>query len=137
MRLALAILAAAVISFPALGADKPCTKPEAAKAQKALDAVVTWAQLQKASQDYRHCDVEGTSEQFTDALMRLVIDWKNVDAFATCMKDAQFKSFVHTHFKSPAAKDDLQDVYARAKSSCPKGLDAFCEELAEAAKPKK
>ena len=130
------ILAALLFSGTVF-AQKPCTKADAARAQKALDAVVTWAQLQKAVQEYRHCDVEGTSEQFTDAFLRLAIDWKNVNDFAACMKDPQFKEFVHTHLKSPAAKNDLQDVYSRAKSSCPRGLDAFCEELAEAAKPKK
>ena len=131
------IVAALLISAPALAADKPCSKADVANAQKALDRASSWPQMQKAWQDYRHCDGDATAEQFTDALMRLIIDWKNVDAFAGAMKDAQFKSFVHAHLQSPAAKDDLQDVYARAKSRCPAGQDAFCAELAEAAKPKK
>jgi len=136
MRIVLFVVALS-ISGPALAADKPCTKADAANAQKALDRASSWPQMQKAWQDYRHCDGDATAEQFTDALMRLIIDWKNVDVFAGAMKDEQFKSFVHTHLQSPAAKDDLQDVYARAKSRCPAGQDGFCAELAEAAKPKK
>jgi hypothetical protein len=130
------IVAALLICGSALAADKPCTKADAANAQKALDRSSSWPQMQKTWQDYRHCDSEATADQFTDALLRLIIDWKNVDAFAGAMKDEQFKAFVHAHLQSPAAKDDLQDVYARAKSRCPAGQAAFCAELAEAAKKK-
>ena len=131
------LVVALILAGPAIAADKPCTKADATNAQKTLDRASSWPQMQKAWQDFRHCDAEATADQFTDALMRLIIDWKNVDTFAGAMKDAQFKSFVHAHLQSPAAKDDLEDVYARAKSKCPQGLDAFCAELAEVAKPKK
>jgi hypothetical protein len=132
------ILAALLLSGPALTADKPCTKADAANAQKSLDRASNWPQMHKAWQEFRHCDADATADQFTDALMRLIIDWKNVDAFAAATeKDAQFKEFVHAHLRSPAAKDDLEDVYARAKTKCPKGLDAFCTELADASRPKK
>ena len=133
-----AILACLILSAPAFAADKPCSKADAGNAQKALDRASSWPQMHKTWQEFRHCEAQPTADQFTDALMRLIIDWKNVDAFAGAMqKDAQFREFVHAHLKSPAAKDDLEDVYSRAKSSCPKGLDAFCAELADAAKPKK
>lgn len=131
------IFAALLLSGPALAADKPCTKADAANVQKTLDRAANWAQMHKAWQDFRHCDAGATADLFTDALMRLIIDWKNVDAFAGAVqKDAQFKEFVHAHLRSPAAKDDVEDVYARAKTQCPKGLDAFCTELADASKKK-
>ena len=132
------IFAALLLSLPALAADKPCTKADAANAQKGLDRASSWAQMHKTWQEFRHCDADASADQFTDALMRLIIDWKNVGDFAgTLQKDAKFKEFVHAHLRSPAAKADLEDVYARAKSQCPQGLDAFCTELADAAKPKK
>jgi hypothetical protein len=131
-------IAALAAPVAALAADKPCTKADAANAQKTLDRASSWPQMQKAWQDFRHCDADATKDQFTDSLMRLLVDWKHVEALAAAMqKDAEFKSFVHAHLQSPAAKDDIQDVYARAKSNCPKGLDAFCAELADIAKPKK
>jgi hypothetical protein len=136
MRFAILLLAL-LLSAGASAADKPCTKADAGNALKTLDRVSSWPQMQKAWQDYRHCDSEATGEQFTDVLLRLVIDWKNVDAFAAAMKDAPFREFVHAHLLSPGAKDDLPDVYSRAKSSCPKGQETFCAELAEVAKPKK
>jgi hypothetical protein len=131
-------LAALLFASAAVAADKPCTKPDAANAQKTLDRASTWAQMHKAWQDFGHCDADATADQFTDALMRLIVDWKNVDAFSGLMqKDARFKEFVYVHLRSPAAQDDVDDVYSRARTSCPKGLDAFCAELADAAKPKK
>ncbi len=131
------MVAALLVAGAAGAADKDCTKADAANAQKALDRAANWTQMQKAWQDYKHCDSAATGELFTDALMRLIIDWKNVDAFSTAMKDPPFHEFVFAHLASPAAKDDIGDVYSRAKSSCPKGQETFCAELAEAAKPKK
>jgi hypothetical protein len=141
MRIALSLAAAllaASASNAVHGADRPCGKPDAAAAGKAIERVVTWAHLHKAFQDYGHCDRDAVADAYTDALLRLIVDWKNVDAFAGAMqKDPQFREFVYAHLKSPAAKDDLQSVYSRAKASCPAGHDAFCAELAEATRPQK
>ena len=129
------VLATLCAGVAAHAADKPCTKPDAANAEKAIDRANTWSQLQKAWQDYRHCDADAVADVYTDAILRLAVDWKNVDAFAACMKEPQFKEFVIAHMKSPAAKDDLDNVYSRAARSCPKGQEAFCTELASALKP--
>ena len=112
-------------------ADKPCSAADAAAAEKAIDRVVGWAQLHKAYADYKHCDKGSVGEGYTDAILRLAVEWKNIDAFAAAMKDAGFKEFVHAHLQSPAAKDDREAVYSRTKSNCPKGMDAFCAELAQ------
>ena len=50
-------------------------------------------------------------------------------------KDADYKAFVVEHLQSPAAKDDLPTIYSRAKKECPKGLDAFCADMADVVKP--
>jgi hypothetical protein len=122
----------------AYAADKPCTKADAANAEKAVDRVLNWPQLQKAWQDYRHCDADKVAENFTDAVMRMMVDWKAMDALAAAMqKDPEYKAFIYTHINSPAAKDDHEMVYSRARTGCPKGLDEFCAELADTVKPKK
>jgi len=116
-------------------ADKPCSKADAASAEKAIDRVVTWQQLHKAWQDYRHCDADAVGDVFTDALLRLTVEWKHVDALAASMRaDPQYHAFVYKHLKSDAAKDDRDAIYSRAKASCPSGMDAFCGELAETIK---
>jgi hypothetical protein len=119
-------------------AQKACTTADAQKAQKAADMVVTWQQMNKTWKDWRHCDTGEVADTFTDGISRLLVEWKNVDALAECMKDPDFKSFIAAHLASPSAKDDLPSIRSRATQSCPKGQDAVCKEIAastEAAKP--
>jgi hypothetical protein len=130
-RRVLAGISAIVFCSCVQAADKPCSAADSAAAQKAIDRVVSWAQLNKAYLDYKHCDKDSVADVYTDALLRLAVEWKNVDAFAAAMKDAGFKEFVTLHLKSPAAKDDVEAVYSRTKSNCPKGMDAFCAELGQ------
>jgi hypothetical protein len=133
-RIAMAF-AALLLATLAQAADKPCTKADSEKAEKAVDRVVTWPQLQKAWQDYAHCDTGEVSELYTDALLRLLVPWKDVEILATGMKnDEKFRDFVYAHLKSPAAKDDRSTVFARAKTACPKGQDEFCAGLVEVVK---
>ena len=131
---------ACVLIAGALGAnaqDKPCSSAEAAAAEKAIDRVVMWDQLRKAWQDYRHCDTGAVDDLYTDALMRLMVTWKKPEALAADMdKDPQYKAFIVRHIQSPAAKDDRDSVYSRAKSDCPANLASFCNDIVEAAKPK-
>jgi hypothetical protein len=130
-------LAAVLLSGAAL-AQKPCGKSEVAAAEKAIDRASSWTQMHKAYTDYRHCDAGPVEDQFTDALLRLAVDWKDVPTFAaTLEKDAQYKAFVVKHLQSPAAKDDIDSIYSRAKSSCPAKMESFCAELADIARPPK
>src|SRR6267142_2408221 len=134
-RVFIAIMAVLALNA-AHAADKVCSKADAANAERAIDKVLNWPALHKAWLDYRHCDTDKVAEGFTDALMRMMVDWKGLDSLATSMqKDAQYKEFIYAHIKSPAAKDDHAMVYSRAKASCPKSLDEFCTELAETVKP--
>jgi len=128
-------LLGAVACFDANSADKPCTRADAGNAKRAIDNIVTWPQLRKAYTDYRHCDTGDIADQYTDALMRLFVDWKGVEEFAAAAKgDPGYMSFFIAHLQSPAAKDDRDTVYARAKRECPKSLDDFCAQVADAAK---
>ena len=135
----LRVLLAAVVAagaFAAHAQDKACSKADSAAAEKAIDRIVTWPQLQKAWQDYRHCDTGNVDDQYTDALMRMLVEWKSPDALADSMnKDPAYAAFIMKHIKSPAAKDDRESVYSRAKQSCPAKLADFCEKIAEASRP--
>ena len=135
----IATLLACALALPlAAHAQKVCSAADATAAQKAVDKIVSWQNLEKAWHDYRHCDKDTVDDGFTDALMRLMVGWKNLDAISAAMaRDAEYKKWVHKHVLSPAAKDDREDVYALAKKSCPAKQDAFCAELAEVVKPGK
>lgn len=114
--------------------DKVCSKADAAAAEKNVDMVVGWAQLHRAWRDYRHCDTGAVSEIFTDAILRLAVEWKNVDALGEAMQDPNFKAFVVKHLKSPAAQADHESIYSRTKASCPPSQAALCAELADVVK---
>ncbi len=125
---------ALVASAGAFAAGGTCNDRDAAAAQKAVDRVITWDQLHQSWKTWSRCDAGAVGDQFTDALLRLMVEWKNVPALVTAMKDAGFHDFVFAHLKSEAAKPDLSSVYARARSDCPAGHDAFCKEIADASK---
>ena len=114
---------------------KACTKADEAAAAKAVDRIVTWPQLQTTWQDYRHCDSGAIDEAFTDAALRMLVEWKKPDMLADAMgKDPEYAAFIVKHLKT-AAKDDRESVFSRAKGDCPANLGAFCDKIAEAAKP--
>ena len=123
-------------SAGAFAQDKPCSPVEAAAAEKVVDRVVNFQSLYKAFQDYRHCDRGPVADLFTEAILRCIVEWKGVEGLAGPMeKDPAYRSFVYTHLKSPEAEGDLKSIYSRAKMSCPKGLEGWCDEMAGAAKP--
>lgn len=131
----LALAAMAFVSASAFGQGKPCSKNEEAVAGKAIDRISSWATLNNTWKTYRHCDTGPNKDLFTESILRLVIDWKQVDQLANAMKDAEYREFILSHLKSPAAAGDALDVYSRARNNCPKGQDAFCKEISDAVKP--
>lgn len=128
------LLAAAALAFAgAASAQKTCTKADESNAQKAIDKVSTWASLNSTWKSFRHCDTGAVGEGFTDAILRLVVDWKGVNQLADAMaRDADYKTFILDHLRSPEAKGDAPDVYSRAKANCPGGLAEWCKEIAAA-----
>ena len=133
IRLLLVLLAFA--AGAAHAQDKTCSPAQSAAAEKAMDRVVNWELMYKTWQEFGHCDTGLAEDVFTDALMRMAVEWKNVDQFARRYQgDPKFKAFVDKHIRSLGAKDDAKSLYSRAKQSCPPKLEAFCAELAEVAK---
>lgn len=135
--LRVAVCLMALAAGGAAAQQKGCSPADKAAAEKEIDRVMSWGSLYKTWQDYRHCDSGSVDELFTDAILRLTVDWKNVEAFAAdVQKDGAYKQFVYRHLRSPAAQDDHDTIYSRAKASCPARLDGFCAELAEIVKAK-
>ena len=133
----LALVIAASCFATAAYAQKTCSPADAQKAQKAADMVVTWQHLNKAWKEWRQCDTGEVAETFSDAILRLMIEWKDVGVLAEGMKDPEYASFLAAHLKT-ASPADVKDVRSRVTQSCPKGQDAVCKQLAaatEGAKP--
>lgn len=132
MRIATLAAALAATAVTTALAQGPCTPREAAAAGKAIDRVNTWAELHKSWKDWGRCDAGGTADAFTDAIMRLGVDWKGVETLAADMKaDPQYHDFIIAHIKADPVKDDRDALFSRAKTNCPKGQDAFCAEIVE------
>jgi hypothetical protein len=128
-------VAAVVACGSAQAQNRPCSKADSANAEKAIERASTWPQLAKAFKDWKHCDGNAAvADLYAESLVRLIVEWKNLDAFAAEMKNPEFKAFAHEHLKRPIAKDDLDSVYGRAKAECPAKHADFCAELAEFAK---
>ncbi|HYC38374.1 MAG TPA: hypothetical protein VEC19_18245 [Usitatibacter sp.] len=136
MNIARCLAVALCIAAGAAAAQgKTCTPAESQATDKALDRVVNWDLMYKTFKEFGHCQTVMNEDLFTDALMRLAVEWKHVDQFAKHYQgDPQFKSFVVKHMKSLTAKEDVKSLYSRAKASCPPKLDAFCADLSEVAK---
>jgi hypothetical protein len=126
-RLSAAVLLLATAVLPAAAADKPCSS-----ADKAIDGVTSWAALQKAFQDYGHCDKGPTADVFTEAMLRVVISgWQKVgDAEPILEKDEAFRGWFNRRLSSPAlSTQDTAEIRDLAKSSCPKGRQKVCADL--------
>jgi hypothetical protein len=122
-----AALLIAVAIVPAAAADKPCSA-----ADKAIDGVTSWGALQKAVQDYGHCDKGPTAEGFTEAILRVIISgWPKVgDAGPILAKDAAFRDWLMKRLASPAlSTQDTAEIRDLAKRSCPKGHEKVCADL--------
>ena len=130
------LLVAALVACGSVHAqNKPCSKADGANAEKAIERASSWTQLAKAYKDWRHCDGNAAvADLYSESLVRLIVEWKNLDAFAAEMKNPEFKAFALEHLKRPIAKDDLDSVYGRAKAECPAKHAEFCAELADFAK---
>ncbi len=85
---------------------------------------MSWASsCERAGSDYGQCDSGATADLYTDTILRLAVDWKDVDALASEMeKDREYHDFVLSHLKNDAAKEDRDAVYSRAKRVVPGGL---------------
>lgn len=135
MRIAPLVLACAALAAAPAFARKECSRADAAAAEKAVDRVVNYSGLLKAWKDYAHCDSGPVTDLFTDAILRLMVEWKDVDTIAQDMQaNAEYKKFVHRHLRSDMAREDRPSIYSRAKASCPLTQGAFCSELIEVVK---
>lgn len=132
MRIATLAAALAVTAVTTATAEGPCNPKDAAAAGKAIDRVNNWEQLHKSWKDWKQCDSGAVADGFTDAIMRLGVDWKGVETLASNMRDdPQYHDFVIAHIKADPVKEDRDALFSRAKSNCPKGQDAFCAQIVD------
>jgi len=118
-----------------MAADKPCTKADAANAEKAIDRVVAWPAMQKAVKDWGHCDTGQAAEYFTEALLRLLVgSWIKVSELEPLYYgDNAFREWIDKRLADPALpRDDADQVHDLSQNSCPKARKKLCDDLHKA-----
>lgn len=117
-------------------ADKPCSKADAASAEKTIDRVLTWPAMQKAWKDYGHCDTGAVADLYSEALLRLIVgNWPKIAELEPAFtNDLAFREWILNRLSGGALpKGDLDDVHDLTQNSCPKAQKRMCEALHEAA----
>ena len=132
-----AALLALCLAFaaPAI-AQKPCSKADAANAEKAIDRVLTWPAMHKAWKDFGHCDTGQVAELYTEALLRLIVgNWPKLGELEPSFtNDLAYREWILKRVaEGGLPKGDLDDVHDLTQNSCPKNLKRLCEPMHEAA----
>jgi hypothetical protein len=132
-----AALLALCLAFaaPAI-AQKPCSKSDAAAAEKAIDRVLAWPAMHKAWKDYGHCDTGQVADLFTEALLRLIVgNWPKIAELEPSFNsDVPYREWILARIAGGAmAKGDVDDVHDLSQNSCPKSQKRLCDALHEAA----
>jgi hypothetical protein len=124
------------VAVPAIAADKPCSKADAAAAEKAIDRVVSWAAMHKAWKDYGHCDADNVAMVFSDALMRMLVgNWpKFAELEPAFTSDTAYRDWILDRVGGgKLSKGDVDDIHDLTQNSCPKGQKRVCDPLHAAA----
>jgi hypothetical protein len=131
-RLSAAALFIAAAAIPAAAADKPCSKADAANAEKAIDKVVSWPMMQKSVKDFGHCDTGNAANLFTESLLRLLVGgWPKIKELEPLFNnDTAFREWILKRLSDPALPGgDADDVHDLSQNSCPKAQKNLCEAL--------
>jgi hypothetical protein len=119
---------------------RACTAEQSEAALKFLLAEGTeaksWHALHQQFDRYGSCDDGAIAEAFTEAVIRLLADrWLEFRDLARLSKtDPTFRSFVMRHIDATVRDEDLTKVAKSARSSCPPGAAALCDNIAAAAR---
>jgi len=124
-----------LLSAP-LAHAKRCTRKEANAADAALvGRLDSWAKVKEFFTKYRHCDEGYIAEGSSEAIARLLADhWDLLPQLAPMIEhNKSLRTFVMSHINATLNDKDIDKIKAAASSSCPSGMDTFCQELTKAA----
>lgn len=128
-----------IVAFGVSGAChahvKACSPRDAAAADAAIDDLDSWTKVERAYQQYGHCDDGSIAEGNSEAVARLLVDhWSTLPLLAELAKrDPAFRRFVLRHIDATLDTDDLDKIGALAAAQCPLGSAPLCRELRQTA----
>lgn len=125
-----------VLAAPTSGWSAACSQSQLKAAESAVADLGSWKKMYSFFSKFRGCDDGGTSEDVTEAIVRLMSDrWEDLQEFANAAKkDSSFAKFVLSHVDSTADTGDLKKIRANASQRCPAGLAPMCKQIGDAAR---
>jgi len=100
-----------------------------------LPTLRTWDALYKSYASYRSCDDGFVGENYSESVARLLVDhWNTLPRLASLAREnVDFRRFVLKHVDATLDMKDVEKIKAEAKTQCPQGLRALCDDLGKQA----
>jgi hypothetical protein len=111
--------------------ERPCTPAEAQRAEKEAETFRTWGALYQSFRVYGRCDDGAIAEGYSESVARILVDhWDTLNQLVLLgNKDRAFRNFVIRHVDSTVKASDVDRIKMLAKTGCPKGSRALCDDL--------
>lgn len=95
----------------------------------------TWDDLYSSYKKFRQCDDGAIAEGYSDFVARTLANrWDELSTLNKLVaKDADFRIFVVRHVDATADFGDLAKTSANAQRRCPRGAEALCAAIHDAA----
>jgi hypothetical protein len=120
----------------ALGSTKECSKAEAIAADKGLEHLNSWVDIQDAFRHFGHCDDGGIAEAYSDRIMQMLSRrWSTVrDLDRLTRSDPNFRAFVLRHIDETWVNIEFNRVMNLAATQCPSGAPRICAAIVKRGK---
>jgi hypothetical protein len=95
----------------------------------------TWDALYTSFRSYRHCDDGAVGEGYSESVARILVGhWNTLTRFSSlCTANVDFRRFVLKHVDASLDMKDVEKIKAKARTQCPQGLRALCDDLSKQA----
>jgi len=126
------LLLAATSALLASENAKPCTTPDAIRAEQEASSLRSWAEVYKSYKNFARCDDGAIAEGYSDSIARLLSDnWSTADQLnRLASHDKGFKKFVLRHIDELMSPDQAEKIRDNADAHCPSYTKRLCKLIA-------
>ena len=110
---------------------------EAYAAETVTDYLDSWKNVNRAFNEFGHCDDGAIAEGFDDAISLLWANqWEKLPEMLKYTKeDKEFRAFIYNRiWTETVPAERWQIILKKAEKKCPKGAKEFCIEIIRASK---
>jgi len=108
-----------------------CTTEEQLVAEKASETAHDWDSLYHAYRQFENCDDGGTSEGFSDTVMKLLAkNWQSsLRLQILVLRDDGFETFILNHINATADISDIKEIQENAQYHCSAKAEKMCKSI--------